>query len=128
MEGFLQSCVGRCKELSGGAAKLTVARAPFLVENPKEGPAANLCGAGPKVERPWCHRAFPAPCGKASLSTQGASGSTAPGGCVSADTTEDRGTLQPIAAKVLMRILYAARMALVDLLRAVCHLACFITK
>ena len=38
------------------------------------------------------------------------------------------GALQPIAAKVLMEILYAARMARFDLLRAVCHLACFITK
>ena len=34
----------------------------------------------------------------------------------------------PIAAKVLMKILYAARMARLDLLRAVNHLACFITK
>ena len=40
----------------------------------------------------------------------------------------DRGALQPIAAKVLMKILYAARMARFDLLRAVCHRACFIAK
>ena len=41
---------------------------------------------------------------------------------------EDRGVLQPLAAKVLMKILYAARMARFDLLRAVCDLACFVTK
>ena len=38
------------------------------------------------------------------------------------------GTLQPIAAKVLMKILYAARMARFGLLRAANSLACFITK
>ncbi len=35
---------------------------------------------------------------------------------------KDVGALQPIAAKVLMKILYAARMARFDLLRAVCRL------
>ena len=34
----------------------------------------------------------------------------------------DEGRLQPIAAKVLMNILYAARLCRFDLLRAVCHL------
>ena len=36
--------------------------------------------------------------------------------------------MQPYAAKVLMKVLYAARYARLDLLRAVCHLAQFITK
>ena len=36
--------------------------------------------------------------------------------------------LKPHAAKVLMKILYAARYARLDLLRAVCALAQFITK
>ena len=40
----------------------------------------------------------------------------------------DTGRLQPIAAKVLMKILYAARLCRFDLLRAVCHLATFVTK
>ena len=40
----------------------------------------------------------------------------------------ESGQLQSIAAKVLMKILYGARMARFDLLRAVCHLACFVTK
>ena len=39
-----------------------------------------------------------------------------------------QGHLQPIAARVLMKILYGARMARFDLLRAVCYLATFITK
>ena len=38
------------------------------------------------------------------------------------------GTLQPIASKVLMKILYAARMCRFDLLRATCGLASLVTK
>ena len=40
----------------------------------------------------------------------------------------DRGRLQPIASKILMKILWAARLARFDLLRAVSHLATFVTK
>ena len=40
----------------------------------------------------------------------------------------DAGRLQPIAEKVLMKILYAARLCRFDLLPAVCHLATFVTK
>ncbi len=40
----------------------------------------------------------------------------------------NKGRLQSIAAKVLMQILYAGRMARFDLLRAICHLACNISK
>ena len=36
--------------------------------------------------------------------------------------------LKPYAAKVLMKVLYAARYARLDLLRAVCYLAKYITK
>ena len=43
-------------------------------------------------------------------------------------TPTQSGVLQPIAAKVLMKILYGARMARYDLLRAVCHTASCITK
>ena len=38
------------------------------------------------------------------------------------------GVLQPIAARVLMKVLYGARMARYDLLRAVCNLASCVTK
>ena len=41
---------------------------------------------------------------------------------------EARGELAPIAAKVLMKILYGARMCRYDLLRPTCHLATKITK
>ena len=38
------------------------------------------------------------------------------------------GRLAPIAASILMMILYGARMARLDLLRAVCHMSRFVTK
>ena len=40
----------------------------------------------------------------------------------------DEGRSQPIAAKVLMKMLYSARLCRFDVLRAVCHLATFVTK
>ena len=42
--------------------------------------------------------------------------------------TDVRGALAPIASKVLMKILYAARMARFDLLGATCYLATLVTK
>ena len=44
------------------------------------------------------------------------------------DDNSDAGQLQPIAVRVLMKVLYAARMCRFDLLRAVCVLAQRITK
>ena len=41
---------------------------------------------------------------------------------------EPRGELQPIASKVLMKVLYGARMARYDLLRPTCWLATRVTK
>jgi hypothetical protein len=41
---------------------------------------------------------------------------------------EPKGELQPIAARILMKILFAARMARYDLLRPTCYLATKITK
>ena len=38
------------------------------------------------------------------------------------------GILSPIAARILMKTLYGARMARFDLLRPICHLACYVTK
>ena len=38
------------------------------------------------------------------------------------------GVMGPIAARVLMKVMYAARYARPDLQRAICHLACFVTK
>ena len=120
----------------GGNARLHQVRTPFLSENPHDGPAGNLCGADPTATCPWCSHKLPyAPERPSGSRATGdakhvvdTKGTPAVGGRVDDTTSQDRGALQPIAAKVLMKILYAARMARFDLLRAVCHLACFITK
>ena len=43
-------------------------------------------------------------------------------------STGDKGRLQPVASFILMGLLYAARYARFDLLRAINHLACHITR
>ena len=47
---------------------------------------------------------------------------------LSSEAPAEGGRLQPIAARVLMKILYGARMARYDLLRGVCALASCVTK
>ena len=44
MEDFLEPCVKRYEELSGGNARLKVVNTPFLLEDPKEGPAGKPRG------------------------------------------------------------------------------------
>ena len=45
-----------------------------------------------------------------------------------ANPQDGDGALQPLAASVLMKLLYTARMARYDLLRPVCRLATYVTK
>ena len=61
---------------------------------------------------------------------QGKSTSRGPTGSAKSPPPEPRepGTLAPIAAKVIMKVFYAARVARFDLLRAIGFLACHITK
>ena len=44
------------------------------------------------------------------------------------DAAQEPGILKPIAARVLMKVLYAARMCRFDLLRPTCSLATYVTK
>jgi hypothetical protein len=147
MEDFLTACVKKYEELGGATRALAKVRTPFLPENPSSGPAGRPLSNEPGVECPWCFHSFAirghlldtssarkatkAP--KKSGGTDGRVGAS-PSSQHPPGTTEDpcvdltRGALQPIAAKVLMKILYAARMARFDLLRAVNYLACYITK
>ena len=106
MEEFLVSCVERYKEL-GAVTKLRTVSTPFLELPPSDtiAPGESVAGA--------------------------ASGGATPKGAASggADAPPlQPGVLQPIAARVLMKVLYGARMARFDLLKAVCSLACCVTK
>merc|ERR1712051_583389 len=40
----------------------------------------------------------------------------------------EKGKLSPVASRILMKVLWAARLARFDLLRAVCHLSQFVTE
>jgi hypothetical protein len=131
MEEFLTSCVDRYLELAGGGdVRLRNVATPFLVDDPKLGPSgAPSTDGADMVECPWCKHTFP----PKSLPVPKCHGGPRDGGISTAVSKEpfsekDRGRLHAVAAKILMKILYAARMARFDLLRAVCHLACYITK
>ena len=102
MEEFLKSCVERYKELTG-TQYMRHATTPFLPE-------------------PSAPDFSDAALGHEEVSMAEDALRTA-----SNDVPRD-GKLKPYAAKVLMKVLYAARFARFDLLRAVCFLAQYITK
>ena len=80
------------------------------------GPAGKLCGAEPSAECPWRSHRFPlqpdvfceSRAAKATFDVGATLGKPAVDGPVDVVACLDRGALQPIAAKVLMKILYAA--------------------
>ena len=112
---------------------------PFLVEDAKDGPAGTPAAKGLCCECPWCLHTFPPPTvhkcindldackaylekmAKKALDEDSVSSSTKPPG-------PENGKMGKHAACILMKCLYAARMARFDLLRAITHLACLITR
>ena len=150
MEDFLKSCADRYLELAGNNVKMKTVATPFLAEDQNASPQGAPCSTGPHHERPWCKHTFPQHIGINVATGKGSDVNVAPnkgntGMSSDASTgeskkngkqqpssggtpSEDNGRLQPIAAKVLMKILYAARLCRFDLLRAVCHLATFVSK
>ena len=83
---------------------------------PRSGESAVCC--------PWCQHSFPESEFKALRSKSNKKKKD----LSAEDLIRDLGRLQPIAASILMEILYAARMARFDLLRATCKLACYTTN
>ena len=138
MQEFLESCVARYLELAGPGVKLKHVRTPFLSEEPHDADGRRPQPGPDPVECPWCKMTFSASAHPFDLKKSGKSvtSSREGGSCAAASSAggtppqDDTavGRLQPIAAKILMKVLYAARLARFDLLRAVCHLACFVTK
>ena len=156
MEDFLGSCVKRyidlATEVQGTAPKLRVVGTPFLDDADGDCPAGSPCApvGSPSVFCPWCNNNFPV-AGNTSdpiaalreadrkkakqkkVADEEATANAPEGSLPQLDKSSetdapDRGVLQPLAAKVLMKILYGARMARFDLLKAVCDLACFVTR
>ncbi|MCP4377402.1 MAG: Ty1/Copia family ribonuclease HI [bacterium] len=126
MEDFLGQCVERYMTAVKHSVKLKKADTPFLVEDQKSSMAGGLHAPGAKLECPWCKHTFPRPLAdvpKASYTAKPKAKQKS-----KAPSPEERGALSEHAASVLMKILYAARLARFDILRAVASLACYLTK
>ena len=131
MEGFLIQCCDKYSELAGGQVRFKKVATPFLIEDSKDGPAGTPAAKGPVVECPWCLHTFPPIVHKNinELDAHHAKTRSEPGkDSVPSATTNDVGKMGKHAACILMKCLYAARMARFDLLRAITHLACQITR
>ena len=96
---------------------------------------------GPFQECPWCEHTFPPSpwpdlrayeqnkkSQRAIPAAGGESGAMSGAESSPPAAAEDRGRLAPVAARILMKILYGARNARPDILKAVTRLARFFTK
>ena len=112
MESFLTSCVELYKSLAPPSFKLKYVPTPF-----------------PPVHCPWCQESFPDQLNKPIPKRPAkAKPSALLEGTAGDKMKEGGGHLQPHAAKVLMKLLYGARLARFDLLRAINNLAASIAK
>ncbi len=139
MQGFFEQCCETYSELAGGNVRFKKVSTPFLVEDSKDGPAGTPAATGPVVEWPWCLHTFPPPVIHKNINELDTVKSKAAGKCASGHdkhgeddsapmAASDQGKMGKFAACILMKCLYGARMARFDLLRAITHLACQITR
>ena len=124
------SCVRLYEELAPGVRLKTVPT-PFLTDDHRDSAARGPTGTGPVEVCPWCECPH-APNTYASIDAYDKEASRRRKK-LEAETSAKadnlvRGRLSPVAARILMKILYGARGARLDLLRAVSHLACYFTK
>ena len=123
MEGLLKLSVDKYLEIIGKDTKLRKIATPSLPEETKNCPARAPAPGENCVHCPWCATSFdPAHSGK---SKSGGSGDDVK---PDQDLGGNRGELAPHAASVLMKLLYAARIARFDLLRSINSLARNVTK
>ena len=122
MESFLEQCVEKYREIAGKNVAFKHVATPSLPEDTKQHPARAPCAKGDAVICPWCSCSF---LGRGDDShCESAKGSSDTAG----RSTEVRGELAPHAASILMKLLYAARIARFDLLRSINTLARNVTK
>ena len=122
MESFLEQCIERYKEVAGKDVVLKNVATPSLPEDTKQHPARAPCSSGDISKCPWCSCTFS---GRGNISQS----EHAKGTEETADpNSEVRGELAPHAASILMKLLYAARIARFDLLRSINNLARNVTK
>merc|ERR1712051_1014879 len=130
MEEFLRSCCTRYEELAGGKVTWKHADTPFLDEGADADPSRDPVASDAGIRCPFCDGVYPEDSfdkvkngeanhrkGKKKLCEHMAS-----------EAPQEQGRLATIAAKVIMKVFYAARVARYDLLRAIGGLARHITK
>ena len=122
MEGLLKLSVEKYLDIVGKDTKLKHVSTPSLPEETKKHKSRAPCPGNPKNKKvcPWCTHEFDpdAPL----FYEQGTQGEDVSPG------ESERGALAPHAASVLMKLLYAARIARFDLLRSINSLARNVTK
>ena len=122
MEGLLKLSVEKYLELAGKDTKLKQVSTPSLPEETKQHKSRTPAPGDPKhaVQCPWCSTKFDP---GSSVALQPDASDSRP------ESVEvQRGALAPHAASILMKLLYAARIARFDLLRSISILARNATK
>ena len=122
MESFLEQCVEKYREIAGKNVAFKHVATPSLPEDTKQHPARAPCAKADSIICPWCSCSFLGRGGESPRESAKGSSDTA------GRSTEVRGELAPHAASILMKLLYAARIARFDLLRSINTLARNVTK
>ena len=120
MEGLLKLSVEKYLDIIGKDTKLKKVSTPSLPEETKSSPYRAPSDGKRKVECPWCAHSF-----DPEMPVLHETDSSRPG---QDSESLNRGNLAPHAASVLMKLLYAARIARFDLLRSINALARNVTK
>ena len=120
MEGLLKLSVEKYLDIIGKDTKLKKVSTPSLPEETKSSPYRAPSDGKRRVECPWCAHSF-----DPEMPALPETDSSHPG---QDSESLNRGNLAPHAASVLMKLLYAARIARFDLLRSINALARNVTK
>ena len=141
MEGQFVQGLKKYKELAGIQGKLPKVDTPFLAEDSGNNAARSPIAYGEGWLCPWCKGCFaaqqfkrchdgkPVSVANGDAGVKGKQGTSATdGGAESNGEASQPGVLADTAAKVVMKVLYAARYARFELLRAIGFLACHVSK
>ena len=112
MSLFYQSCIELYKEWTNYTVKLKKVNTPFITA-PEESQSLTPANIPGYHTCPWCHHEYT---------------DELPLGERSKPDTATGGQLQPIASRVLMKLLYPARLARADRLNAIHILAIAVTR
>ena len=136
MEEYLQSSLDKyCKlasNLEGKPVYFRDVATPSMVDDQSTSPQGAPAFQGACIKCPWCKFAFPKYSADSGIDSEKENPTERSGSKKKkpklANPDQPAGVLQPIAASILMKVLYAARMARFDLLFTVSRLACYISK